>query len=272
MKGLSLALLAWLAPALAGAEEINADALDVLPEADVLVLGEVHDNPHHHAGQARAVAGSRPAALVFEMLTPALAARVTPALRARPDRLGRELEWEQRGWPDFGMYAPILAAAPDAPVFGGGVPRKVLMRAVKEGPTHLFGAEAARFGLTEPLDPDEQAEREEAMQSAHCNALPDAALPGMVMGQRLRDAALARAVLRARAQTDGPVAVITGNGHARLDHGLPAALGRAAPDVTVLSVGQFEVVPGDDAPFDLWRVTAAADRPDPCAVFEKDKG
>ena len=34
------------------------------------VIGEVHDNPHHHRNQARAVAALKPGAIVFEMLTP----------------------------------------------------------------------------------------------------------------------------------------------------------------------------------------------------------
>ena len=39
----------------AGAREIGPDGLDRLPEVDVIVLGEVHDNPVHHVHQARAV-------------------------------------------------------------------------------------------------------------------------------------------------------------------------------------------------------------------------
>ena len=104
---------------------------------------------------------------------------------------------------------------------------------------------------------------------AHCDALPEDILPGMVEAQRLRDAALARAVLAAMAETGGPVAVITGNGHARRDWGLPRMLARAAPDLTLVSIGQFEAPPEDDPPFDLWLVTTPAPRDDPCAAFRK---
>lgn len=37
---------------------------------DVLIMGELHDNPQHHAEQARAVQIIQPKAVVFEMLTP----------------------------------------------------------------------------------------------------------------------------------------------------------------------------------------------------------
>jgi uncharacterized iron-regulated protein len=93
-------------------------------------------------------------------------------------------------------------------------------------------------------------------------------LPGMVEVQRLRDAVLARAVVQAVEETGGPVAVITGNGHARRDRGVPAYLGRIAPDLEVFVLGQTE----DGAPleggFDEVVSAPAVDRPDPCAAFQ----
>ena len=86
----------------------------------------------------------------------------------------------------------------------------------------------------------------------------------MVDVQRLRDASLARAVVQALADTGGPVAVITGTGHARRDQGLTQPLALVAPEVQVLSIGQFEDTAPPDAPFDLWLVTPAAPREDPC--------
>ena len=62
-----------MAPVAAG--PVGPEALAALPPTDVVVLGEVHDNPAHHAHQAQAVASIRPAAIVFEMLTPEQAAR-----------------------------------------------------------------------------------------------------------------------------------------------------------------------------------------------------
>ena len=213
--------------------------LTALPAAaqDVVILGEVHDNPAHHAEQAAQVAAIQPRALVFEMLTPEQAARVTPDLIADPGSMARALDWDRSGWPDFAMYHPT------------------------------FGDEAAAYGLTEPLPPGEQAAREALQQAAHCDALPKDILPGMVEVQRLRDAVLARAVVRAIAETGGPVAVITGNGHARRDRGVPAYLARVAPDLEVFVLGQTE----DGAPleggFDAVISAPAVARPDPCAAF-----
>ncbi|MHC0052424.1 ChaN family lipoprotein [Actibacterium sp. D379-3] len=249
------------------AGEIAPDALTDLPAADVIVLGEVHDNPIHHENQARAVAALHPAALVFEMLTPGLAARATPDLMGDAAALGKALHWQESGWPDFTFYYPIFTAAPGTPIYGGALPRGDVRRAIGAGAAAVFGDGAAAYGLAAALPDDVQAAREELQQIAHCNALPPEMLPGMVEAQRLRDAALARAVAQALAETGGPVAVITGNGHARRDWGLAAALAQAAPEVTLLSVGQFEEPPEEPAPFDLWLVTAPAEREDPCAGF-----
>lgn len=235
---------------------------------DVLILGEVHDNPAHHLAQAEKVAALAPAALVFEMLTPGqVDGEVLPQFRD-PGGLERRLGWAGSGWPDFAMYEPIFAAAPDARVYGAGVPRDQAMKVAAQGVAATFGgADAARFGLDQPLPENQQEAREALQMSAHCDALPPEALPGMVEIQRLRDASLARATLRAYRDTGGPVAVITGNGHARPDWGMPALLTRAAPGLDLLSIGQSE----DGAPlaggFDTVLTAPAAERPDPCDTF-----
>ncbi|MEM0946334.1 MAG: ChaN family lipoprotein [Pseudomonadota bacterium] len=249
------------------AEEIDIHDLATL-SADVVILGAVHDNPAHHVNQATAVAALQPAALVFEVLEPSDALRATPAARRNARALSKALKWDDSGWPDFSMYYPIFVAAPDAAVFGGDLAREVVRRAVRDGAAAAFGAGAELFGLTTPLYPEEQRTREARRQAAHCNAIADELLPGMVEAQRLRDAALARAVVAAIAETGGgPVTVIAGNSHARTDWGLPRMITRALPDATVLSVGQLEGPPTTPPPHDVWLVTPPAQRQDRCAVL-----
>lgn len=256
----------FLATALQAAE-IDAAGLDALLPADIVILGEVHDNPAHHDNQARAVAAMGAAALVFEMFGPEAALAATPEVRGDAGALAGALGWDGSGWPDFALYWPIFEAAPEAAVFGGAVPREDVRRAVSEGAASVLGSGAALFGLDAPLDDGEQDRREALQAEAHCDALPDEVLPGMVEAQRLRDAALAHAVVAAMAETGGPVAVITGNGHARKDWGMPPMLARVLPDARVLSVGQFETPPDDAPPYDLWLVTERAERDDPCRAF-----
>ena len=264
-----LAALAILAASPALAAEIPPQALDraaTFAGADVVILGELHDNPTHHAHQARAVTAIAPRALVFEMLTPEAAAK-TPVTLPDAATLGQALGWEASGWPDFAMYYPIFTAAPQARIYGAEVPRSIARRAFDEGIAAVFGPEAAAYGLTDPLPPDDQSAREAEQAKAHCNALPPDLLPGMVDVQRLRDAALARAAVQAMADTGGPVAGITGNGHARRDQGLILPLARVAPDLSVLTIAQFEETAPASPPFDLWLVTPIIPRDDPCAAL-----
>ncbi|MEE4119562.1 MAG: ChaN family lipoprotein [Paracoccaceae bacterium] len=237
-------------------------------EAQVVILGEVHDNPAHHEAQAKLVARTTPAAVVFEMLTPEQARTVIDMGAASGiEALAEALGWARSGWPDFAMYHPILAAAGDAAIYGAALPRDRVRAAVTDGAVEIFGEGYERFGLGDPLPEAEQATREAGQMSAHCDALPEGILPGMVAAQRLRDAHFARVTLDALGETGGPVAVITGNGHARTDWGIPAAIARAAPQVDVLSLGQVEAPPEPPIPFDIWRVTAAPEREDPCTAF-----
>ena len=249
------------------ASEITPDDLETLPPADIYLLGEVHDNPAHHDHQARAVAALDPSALVFEMLTREQAARPTAQIRQDPELLAEVLEWEDSGWPDFAMYFPIFDAAPQAELRGAALPRDEARAMMEQPAADAFGPEAARFGLDTPLSKAEQARREAMQAASHCDMMPEEVLPSMVDIQRLRDARLAREAILAHAETGGPVVVITGTGHVRTDQGVPLKLGRAAPDLAVLALGQLEATPEADPPFDLWIVTDPVDRPDPCAAF-----
>ena len=87
----------------------------------------------------------------------------------------------------------------------------------------------------------------------------------MVEAQRFRDAGLADAALWARTMTgDGQVVVITGSGHADRRHGMPAAVAVADPEVSVVSLGQFESEPADADAFDDVLLAPAPHRDDPC--------
>lgn len=251
----------------ATARQISAADIVALPPAGVVILGEVHDNPIHHQNQAMALRALKPKAVVFEMLSPEQAAVVNDSgLKAA--ELAVAIGWADSGWPDFAIYEPVFAALGTAQVFGMAVPREQVRQAMEAGAAAVFGDDAARFGLATPLPDEDRALLEDEQREAHCDALPPEMLPGMVEAQRLRDAAFARTVLAAHEAVGGPVAVITGNGHAREDWGIPRALRLAAPDLVVLSLGQLEI--GADtagAPYSVWFTTPAAARDDPCAVF-----
>ncbi len=224
---------------------------DLLRWRDVVILGEVHDNPAHHETQARLARAVAPKALVFEMLSPDQAGRITDDLRADREALAETLDWENSGWPDFAMYYQIMQAAPGAAIYGAGVPRDAARAAFEAGIVESFGADAASYGLDRPLPDDQLEARLDLQREAHCDALPEEMLPVMVDAQRLRDMTLADAALRALRDTGGPVAVITGNGHARADWGVPALLANAGSGVAVFALGQSEAGQGVNGTFSL---------------------
>jgi hypothetical protein len=166
------------------------------------------------------------------------------------------------------MYYPIFAAAPEAKIYGAQVTRDTSRAVLEVGLAAAFDADAARYGLDRELPQTEQIAREALQMKAHCDALPEDLLPGMVAIQRLRDAVLARSVLQAMEATGGPVAVITGNGHARRDWGVPAYLAEVAPDLEVWVLGQTEEDADLEGDFDEVTSAPAAERPDPCAAFQ----
>ncbi len=254
-------------PRTAAADElIPDDVLARMTEADVVILGEVHDNPRHHQVQTEAIEAIQPSAVVWEMVTEEGAQRLAQTAASNPEELSRILRWAESGWPPLSMYYPVFQAS-NAPVYGAMVPRAAARAAMERGAATALGADAARYGLTVPLAPEDQAAREAEQQAAHCNAMPAEMLPQLVAIQRLRDAVLARAILRAMDETGGPVAVITGNGHARKDQGIPTFLTRLRPGLKLFVLGQAE----DGAltcEFDVVIDSPATEREDPCKAFE----
>ena len=154
-------------------------------------------------------------------------------------------------------------------VYGAAVPRDEARAAMQTGVTRTFGDEAGRYGLEDEIATVELADRLNLQMDAHCGALPLELLPQMVELQRLRDAMLARAALDALDETGGPVALITGNGHARKDWGVPSYLARVAPEDTVFVLGQGEDGGVPEGGVDMVLDAPAVERDDPCAVFER---
>lgn len=258
-----------ISPGLAAEFTVRPGLPAAFQSADIVILGEVHDNALHHGVQAMLTAELKPTALVFEMFGPEAAEALSTIEDRSSSSMAEALGWSKLGWPDFALYYPIFHVAQGAAVLGAALPSDVVRQAVTDGAAAMLDGDAARFGLDAPLPAAEQADRLALQDVAHCNALPAELLPGMVEAQRLRDAAFAQTALEALAQFGAPVVVIAGTGHARRDWGIPAALARAAPQIKVATLGQGEtggsVVPDDR--FDLYITAPPAERPDPCDAF-----
>jgi uncharacterized iron-regulated protein len=236
--------------------------------------------------QAELVAAIAPAGLSFEMIGPGdepMVARLR-AQGAPAAVLGAALRWTERGWPDFAMYGPIFEAAPRAEVTGGAVDMAGMQVAMRDGAAAagatVLGAAARRYRLADPYDTATQEAAVAEQVRAHCDAIPAEVGARMVEAQRLRDAAFADAVLRARALAgDGRVVLITGTGHARIDRGVPYYLESAAPGLSVVALAFVEAGEAADwrayapapVPFDYLVFTDGHPREDPCIAFRRSR-
>jgi uncharacterized iron-regulated protein len=261
----------------AGGNPVSSETLlRRIGAADLVLLGEVHDNAAQHALRGRlisAFAGRRPA-VVFEHFTESEEPLARPgageSIESWLDRTGFDrTAWK---WP---LHRPVVEAAlaSGRSLWGSHVSRDVLRPVVREGesaaPPHL-----GRLLEQVPLDSASRAALDQDLIEGHCGKLPETMVVGMRAAQTVRDAAMARALMRAG--ESGPAWLVAGNGHVRRDIAVPRLLRVTAPARSVLAVGLLERPAGGGLPsqaargmFDLVIVTPRVARPDPCASFPR---
>ena len=194
--------------------------LTELAATSLLLLGEKHDNPDHHALQlwllqaleARRAQGS----VVMEMLTVDQQTTVTDVqkqvrLSNVPADLPQALNWHT-GW-DWQQYGDLVAhiLAQPYPLLAGNLNRDALM-GIYRNPPKLTGVESTRADVTGRLS--------EQIRQSHCNKLPEAQLPAMLAVQQQRDRTMAKVLLDA----PKPALLIAGAYHVRYDLGVPLHL------------------------------------------------
>ncbi len=257
--------------------ELTASALAAqMQRRPVVLLGEVHDNAVQHAVRAQALkqllqSGARPA-LAFEQFDRERQGDIERVRRepglpgtARVDRL---VALGARSW-NWTLYRPYLQLALDfdLPIVAADLSRADAMRVSQQG----FGAvfdESARAALGLDRLPDELLEaQQKAIELGHCHQMPADMLADIARAQIARDATLARSIQPYLARG---VVLLTGNGHARRDLGVPRYL-PAAELARVISIGLLEAdTPAEDVPagaFDAVFWTAVQKRADPCATL-----
>lgn len=255
-----------------------AEAVAAVEHADYIAIGERHDNPEHHRLQAELVAALSPRGIAFEMIPQDLenAANKVRADGGSRDDLGEALKWAESNWPDWSLYAPIVEAAPDAYIAGGGISKAALGSVYSKGASGVGEDLAQRYRLANPLPEALQKDLLDLQFAAHCELVDREKLGAMVEVQRAWDAAYAEAWWRAGQEGGGRSVLICGNEHARLDRGAPAYLAEAFPGAKIASIGLLE---GDETESeDVFSITLSArapERDDPCKAMRdaiKKKG
>ncbi|MEO8279955.1 MAG: ChaN family lipoprotein [Ideonella sp.] len=299
--GLAIAPFGWLGACAAGSgtdgiSEIEGEqiqevrsgrtlnivqTIERIRHADVVLLGELHDNPHHHQRRADLLTAlGMPIPVVVEYLprgaTPSLLSSAdAQALLQALERVGFDAEGWQ--WP---LHQPLFAAIARSGdlLRGGNLPRETTRRVAREGIAAL-PVELQAILQAAPLAPTARRSLERDLQDGHCGQLGASHLPAMVAVQRGRDAAMALALIteldawRSK-QGRGPVLLLAGNGHVRRDYGVPQLLAAQRPELRLLAI-EFAEPPQEaappDAPFDIVWKTPMAVRGDPCAAFTAPK-
>ncbi|MCB1887490.1 MAG: ChaN family lipoprotein [Rhodocyclaceae bacterium] len=257
-------------------------ALERMSAADVVLLGEVHDNPIHHRLQLKVLqqlSQARRLALAMEQFDSEHQAALTAA-QADPDATAEtladagQLSREGWGWP---LYQPLVseAVARGLPVIGINLSRPEARQVARDG-FDAMPAGAGRDAVERHWNPERQKTMEGLITDGHCGQV-DARMLGMIVqAQRARDAVMAA---RIAPYADRGVVAILGGGHARVDLAVPAYLGTLAPGRRVLSVGMIEVREGADSAadypavrdrlYDLVWFTPRFERPDPCEALSR---
>lgn len=247
-----------------------------LARSPVVLLGEVHDNVVQHQVRADALrrlleGGARPA-IAFEQFDRERQADIDRARREPPpegrslaDHVIAQARAPKDSW-DWARYRPFveLALQYDLPIVAANLSRSAAARVAREGPNAVF-SEAERAELALDRFDDILAKHEQVVQVGHCDMLPKSALPGMARAQIARDAVLAKSL---RPYLARGVVLLTGNGHARRDIGVPRHLA-AEDQPRAWSIGLLEEGNEERSRlFDVALVSPAQDRPDPCAALK----
>lgn len=243
-----------------------------LAGSEFILLGEMHDNPLHHQHRGELLAMLKPwtPAVVAEHLE-----RGKDFVNSSPLQADLELAgFDAKGW-RWPLHEPLFSAVRenDLPLAGGNITREVARNAVRQGPTAL-PADLNTLISQYPLEATVQATLDDDLLRSHCGQLPGTMLEGLRLAQRARDAAMFDSLQKS---PNRPAILLAGNGHVRLDYGVPSFLRQFHPESAFISIGFIESDDTETLAFTDYRnqydylwVVGKTEREDPCLTFKKN--
>lgn len=282
-------------------QQLIVEVWQTIRVGGVVLLGEVHDNPEHHAVRGDILwprlephldtRDLQPAAL-FEHIRTSQQSQIdhfyAEAAGSRrlweANDLLRELKWDSTGWPPGEIFQPLFQAALWAklPVLPA-TPVRERMRTLVRDKSQATGNETALLGLVEKMPSPLLDALAAELEGSHCGMIPASAVAPMSLAQRYIDAHMAEALAGAAAKHGGAF-LLTGNGHVRTDRAVPWYVRQLAPARKVLAVVVAEVEDGKTDPAsymprapdgspaaDYVLFTPRHDRPDPCEKMRQGK-
>ena len=241
---------------------------EILKSADIVLLGELHDNKLHHEARGRLIArfADHRRTVISEHL-PA-PNQVTFQSDIKTDLVAAGFDTEGWDWPIHqSLYEQIKNKG--LSVVGGNLPKEEARRMFLQGVSSLPERMAKTYTQSR-LDETAERKLDHDLVEGHCGKLPDKYLSRMRFAQRMTDLSLTHNLLDRR-----PSLLIAGNGHVRRDYGVPQILASVAPELKVVSVGFLEQGSGTQdllqsvsGQYDFIWITERAERKDPCENFK----
>lgn len=260
------------------------EMLETMAEADVVFLGENHDDPVTHQVQEnllrelhRRAGARRPTILSLEMFESDVQGVLDEYLRGliTEDHFLRS----SRPWPNYGSdYRPLVeyARSEGLPVLAANPPRRYVNRVARAGPASLLELPPSALTLLPPLPLHPPSDRYRAAWDALMGGSGQTGTPGRpapapgdpaaaghghpaqaadpgisdgLWAQTLWDAGMAHAIARALERHPGALVVhLAGSFHVENGTGIPEHLSLYRPGVRTFTVVFRPVAPG--TPFD----------------------
>jgi len=249
---------------------VNQEQLTThLISANYILLGELHDNPHHHEARSRLIAAitSKKYAAVVEYLPTGPLVQFTGSTLQSLEQAG----FSPKVWP-WKLYQPLFEAirVSGLPLYGSNLDRSISKTIFSGGP--IPAAMESDYQKS-TLASDAKRSLENDLIDGHCGKLPAQYLEPMFRVQRLTDISMAQVMMR-----HSPAILFAGNGHVRNDYGVPQVLRSLEPTKKRVSIGFIEEDQRDPKVlaelaklYDFAWITPSIERADPCATLHFGK-
>ncbi len=153
-----------------GAEIDRATLVERLKGHDAVLLGEVHDNAEAHNAQGALVRLLEPKGLAVEMIRTSDEAGLNAFLSGggSTELIGEKVDWDESGWPDWSIYAPVFRYWKPGILTGAALPRAEVRRSMTDGAAAIELDPPMKALLEQPLSDDAQDSIEAEMVASHC--------------------------------------------------------------------------------------------------------
>ena len=251
--------------------QINVlDLISAIHDADIILLGEIHDNLFQHRARADLISKmqSKKFAIVSEHL-------VSGSEITYSGRLLEDLEtigFNKKAW-SWPVHEVLYKKFEEfsLPVFGGNLSEKDINN-IYTGRGLSQSDTLTPILKRSALDNQSKDKLLNDLVVGHCGVVEEDFLSFMFKVQRLRDASLAHIASKV-----APAIVIAGNGHVRRDYGVPQILKKMDPTSNIIAIAFLEIDKLSemtdnnlikklfkDADTDFIWLTEAVSRVDPC--------